>query len=234
MPYGIDTSDISIASVPTWVWLLLLIVGLLLCFFGEIIWEFMISILGAIIGSMIGFAIGYAIGGYLCGFGLMFIFAIIGSMLFQYLAKAAVALVCALLAFGAAAYLTYTANPDDLNTPIIVGLVVGVIVFIIAIFFVEEIVSVFLAAIGGFLIGVAVYFIVGGDFALAYAVLAGGIMFGLGAAFQLMYQRQRKRPTRAPPRRRPVRETRPATTTAPKQTPKQPPSQGPKPPTSNV
>lgn len=213
MPFGIDTTEVSLSGVPAWVWLILLIVGLLLCFFGEIIWEFMVSILGAIIGSMIGFAVGYAVGGYICALGLAVLFAIIGSMLFQLLAKAAVALLCALLAFGGVAYLVYTGNPDDTTTPIVVGLIVGVIVFVIAIMFVEEIVGVFLAAIGGFLVGVAVYFLVGGGFAFVWAVLAGGSMFVLGAVFQVMMQRQRKKPSPAPPRREPVKETRPAETT---------------------
>jgi hypothetical protein len=230
MPFGIETGDINFSDIPVWVWLIVLIVGLLLCFFGEIIWEFMVSLLGAIIGSMIGFAVGFAVGGYLCAFGMAFLFAIIGSMLFQLLAKAAVALLCALLAFGGVAYLVYQSNPDGLSTPVIVGLIVGVIVFIIAIIYVEEIVGVFLAAIGGFLVGVAVYFLVGGDFALVYAVLAGGSMFVLGALFQVMVQRERKRPGAAPPRREPVRETRPATARPREQ---QPPTHEPKPPTQS-
>jgi hypothetical protein len=192
---GTVLDDFSISNIPTWVWLLVLIVGLLLCFFGE-----------------------------------MFICAIIGSMIFQYLAKAAVALLLAVLAFAAAAYLVYSSNPDDLNTPVIVGIVVGVIVFIIAIMYVEEIISVFLAAIGALLIGVAVYFLVGGDYAWAYAGLAGGVCFGTGAAFQVAYQRQRKGRGRPPPRREPVRQTRPPT----KRTTQKPPTQkapGQKPPT---
>ncbi len=209
MANGVDVSNVDLGAVPDWVWLILLIVGLLLCFFGEIIWEFMVSILGAIIGSMIGFAIGFAVGGYLCAFGLAILFAIIGSMLFQLLAKAAVALLCALLAFGGVAYLVYRTNPDDLTTPVFVGLIAGVIIFIVAIIYVEEIVGVFLAAIGGFLVGVAVYFLVGGDLALVFAVLAGGSMFMLGAFVQVMMLGERKRPARAPPRREPARETKP-------------------------
>ncbi|UCG68485.1 MAG: hypothetical protein JSV09_11815 [Thermoplasmata archaeon] len=220
------TSEIDIGAIPTWVWLILLIVGLLLCFFGEIIWEFMVSILGAIIGSMIGFAIGFAIQGYLCALGLAIIFAIIGSMLFQLLAKAAVALLCGLLAFAATAYLVYTNNQDNQTAPIVIGLIVGVIIFVIAVIYVEEIVSVFLAAIGGFLVGVAVYFIAGGDSALILAGLAGGSMFILGAMTQLMYQRQRKRPVRAPQRRQPVRRARPARQPTKEQPP---PAQEPKP-----
>lgn len=237
MPFGVETSDIDISGIPVWVWLIVLMVGLLLCFFGEIIWEFMVSLLGAIIGSMIGFALGFAFGGYLCAFGLAFLCAIIGSMLFQLLAKAAVALLCGLLAFGGVAYLIYRSNPDDLSTPVLVGLIVGVIVFIIAIIYVEEIVGVFLAAIGGFLVGVAVYFLVGGDFALVYAGLAGGAMFIFGALFQVMVQRERKRPAAAPPRpprREPVRETRPSTTTPREQPPSvhrpKPPTEGSPPP----
>ncbi len=227
MANGVDLANFSISNIPTWIWLLVLIVGLLLCFFGEIIWEFMISILGAIIGSMIGFALGYALGGYLCGFGLMFICAIIGSMLFQILAKAAVALLLAVLAFAASAYLVYSSNPDDLNTPVIVGLIVGVIVFVIAIMYVEEIISVFLAAIGGLLIGVAAYFLVGGDYAWAWAGLAGGACFGIGAAFQLEYQRQRKGRRRAPPRREPIRREPVSKTPMQRPPAQQPPTQQP-------
>lgn len=221
MPFGIDTSDISVSGLPSWVWLILIIIGLLFCFFGEFIWEFMVSMIGAIIGSMIGFAIGLAIGGYLCAFGLMFVCAMIGSMLFQMLAKTAVALLCGLLAFGAAAYLAYSANPDDPSSALFVGLVVGAIIFIIAIMFVEEIIGVFLAGIGAFLVGVAVYFLVGGDYALTYAVLVGGILFVLGAFFQVMTQRQRKRPARAPPTRRPVKKEKPPDKTQKKYAPPQ-------------
>ena len=84
MPFGID---VDLDAVPVWVWLVILIVGLLLCFFGELIWEFMISILGFMIGWAIGFAIGYAYLGILCGFGLAIIMGMIFSMLFQFLAK---------------------------------------------------------------------------------------------------------------------------------------------------
>jgi hypothetical protein len=209
LPFGIETDSLNTASVPTWVWLVLLIVGLLLCFFGEIIWEFMVSILGAIIGSIIGYAVGMVIGGIICAFGLMIIFAIIGSILFQFLAKVAVALVCGLLAFAAGAYLMYSANPADVNTPIIVGLIAGVIVFVIALFFVEEIVGVFLAVIGGFLVGAAVYFLSPRDSAIIFAALAGGSMFLMGSFVQLTMLRDKKQGRRPPQRREPQRQPAP-------------------------
>ena len=132
MVLGIQTDSLSMASIPPWVWLVILIVGLLLCFFGEILWEIMVSMIGAIIGSIIGYALGYAVGGIVCAFGLMMVCAIIGSMVFKFLAKVAVALLCGALAFAGAAYLTYTTNPANLNTPVIVWLIAGVIVFVIA------------------------------------------------------------------------------------------------------
>ncbi|UCE74161.1 MAG: hypothetical protein JSV56_00270 [Methanomassiliicoccales archaeon] len=232
MPFGIDTSSFETGAIPNWFLYIILIVGLLLCFFGEIIWEFMVSILGAIIGSIIGYAIGIGFGNLICAFGLMFLFAIIGSILFQMLAKAAVALLCALLAFGGAAYLTYMANQDNVTAPVMVGLIVGIIVFVVALMFVEEIVGVFLAAIGGFLVGAAVYFLISGRSALVFAVLAGGSMFILGAIFQVMVISEKKRPLRAPPRRRPVRETRPAASRkrVPSTSKPKPPKQGSSPP----
>jgi len=85
---------------------------------------------------------------------------------------------------------------------LIVGIIAGLFVLVLAIFYVEEIVGVFLAAIGGFLIGVAVYFLTTGDMRAVYAGLAGGGLFALGAAFQVQYQKQRKGRGRRPPQRR--------------------------------
>jgi hypothetical protein len=241
LPFGIETDSLDTGVVPTWVWLVLLIVGLLLCFFGEIIWEFMVSILGAIIGSIIGYAVGMIIGGIFCAFGLMFIFAIIGSMLFRFLAKVAVALVCGLLAFGAGAYLTYLANPDDTTTPIIVGLIVGVIIFVIALMFVEEIVGVFLAAIGGIMITAALYFLIGGDSALILGAVAGIALFFIGAFVQVQMIGDKKRgrggppPQRAPPQEQQPGTSRvyptPKTQQPPPKTPPTTPAHTPKPPT---
>jgi hypothetical protein len=192
-----------LGGVPIWVWLILLIVGLLLCFFGEFIWELMVSLLGAIIGFMIGSIVGYSLtNSSLCALGMGFIGAMLGSMIFQFLAKAAVALLCGVLAFAGVAYLIWKANPDDTSTPIVAGLIAGAVVFVLASWYVEEIVGVFLAAVGGFLIGVAAYFIVEGDTAIVYAILAGGILFLLGAVFQVMTQQERKGARRRPPQRR--------------------------------
>jgi hypothetical protein len=194
---------VDLGVIPSWVWLIVLIVGLLLCFFGEIIWEFMISILGFMIGWTLGFAIGSAaFQSYLCGFGLAFIFGFIFSMLFQYLAKIAVALVCAALAF-VGFYLMASGLGASSGASLIVGIIAGLFVLVMAIFYVEEIVGVFLAAIGGFLIGAAVYFLTSGDLRAVYAGLAGGGLFALGAAFQVQYQQRRKgaRRRRRPPQR---------------------------------
>ncbi len=204
MPLDEYLSQIDVNSIPAYVWYILLIVGLLLCFFGEFIWEFMVGMIGALIGSMIGFALGYAMGGYICAFGLMIVCAMIGSMLFRFIAKVAVALLIGLLAFGGVAYIAWVSGATPAAS-ITIGLVVGIIIFIIAVIFVEEIIGVFLAAIGGFLIGVAVYFLAGGkdsELALSYAGLAGGGLFVLGAFFQVMVQRQRKRPRRRAPARK--------------------------------
>ncbi len=207
LPFGID---VDLDGVPVWIWLILLIVGLLLCFFGEIIWEFMISILGFMIGWAIGFAIGSAYQGLICGFLLAFVFGFICSMLFQFLAKVAVALVCGALAF-VCFYLLADAAGAAPGASLIVGIVAGLFILVIAIFYVEEIVGVFLAAIGGFLIGVAVYFLTSGDLRAVYAGLAGGGLFALGAAFQVSYQRQRKGARRRPSqRRRPPRKRSPS------------------------
>jgi hypothetical protein len=193
---------VDLGVIPFWVWLIVLIVGLLLCFFGELIWEFMISILGFMIGWTLGFAIGNAYQGLICGFGLAFIFGFIFSMLFQYLAKVAVALVCAALAF-VGFYLLASELGASSGASLIVGIIAGLFILVIAIFYVEEIVGVFLAAIGGFLIGVAVYFLTSGDLRAMYAGLAGGGLFALGSAFQVSYQKQRKGRRRRPAQRRP-------------------------------
>jgi hypothetical protein len=157
------------------------------------------------IGWTLGIAIGSAYTNFICAIGLACIFGFIFSMLFQFLAKVAVALVCAALAF-VGFYLLASELGAASGAALMVGIVAGLFILVIAIFYVEEIVGVFLAAIGGFLIGAAVYFLTSGDLRAVYAGLAGGGLFALGSAFQVSYQRQRKGRRRRPSqRRRPVR-----------------------------
>jgi hypothetical protein len=141
-------------TIPYWIFIILIIIGLLMVFFGRAIWDIVMSIIGGIIGSMIGFVIGFIffqwIGAIIC----MFIFGFIGSILFKYLIRSALALLCGIIAAGLLWYAMGTPKYADFA---VWGLIVMIAVFIPCYIFIEQLVSVLTALIGGALLGFGIY-----------------------------------------------------------------------------
>ena len=127
--------------------LILLAIGILLAFFGRSMWEAMMSLIGGFIGWFLGFGItiyflgsdGWYIGiivGFLCGF--------VGSILFHYLVEVALALIAGVLAGG----LVYIIGGAGWAIP---AIIVFAVVFAISYYYIDDLIGVITALIGGIL-----------------------------------------------------------------------------------
>jgi hypothetical protein len=141
-------------TIPFWVFIILIIIGLLMAFFGRAIWDIIMGLIGGLIGSMIGFVVGFILLGFIGAIIFMFIFGFIGSILFRYLVRVALALLCGLLV---AALIWLAASKPPMEDFAVIGLIIMIIVFIPCYYFIEQLVSVLTALIGGVILGLGVY-----------------------------------------------------------------------------
>lgn len=152
------------------------------------------SIVGAIIGGSVGFVIGqYYISGTFGPLLLALIGSVLGSILFNYLVKIALALIAA----GIPAILAYyavggnaQADQTAQDTPVIIAILVLLVVFAIAYYLVEELIGIVTALVGGFLLGAGVFLLTGDT---RMAIAAGGIVFLVGAILQTLAVRAAKK-----------------------------------------
>jgi hypothetical protein len=164
----------------------LVITGLLLAFWGHGIWAAVMSMIGALLGSAVGYLFGVPLGGDIVGLVLAVVGAIIGSILFSKLVKVALAFLVGLLA-GALVYSLlhgqayFNTKNYTLDPPLIAALLVVVIVFGIAYYFIDDLIGIITAAIGGLLIAAGLYIL---NVGTLLAAVAGIGAFILGAVVQ--------------------------------------------------
>jgi len=175
---------------------ILVVTGLALAFRGHALWTTIMSLIGALLGAAVGFLFGAALGGAVAGLVLALIGAIIGSILFTKLVKVALAFLVGLLAAAAVYGLlrgpaTFTAGQMD--SALVAALLVLIVVFGISYYFIDDIIGIVTAAIGGLLLALGLYLLGVG---VATAGLAGLGVFLLGAFLQTSALR-RKREARA-------------------------------------
>lgn len=141
-------------TIPFWVFIILVIIGLVMAFFGRAIWDVLMSMIGGLIGSMVGFVIGFMLAGFVGAIICMFIFGFIGSILFRYLIRVVLALFCGIIV---AALIWLAIGKPPLSDFLVIGLIIAIVVFIPSYYFIEELVSVLTALIGGAILGVGIY-----------------------------------------------------------------------------
>jgi hypothetical protein len=172
----------------------LVVAGLALAFWGHGIWSTIMSLIGALLGAAVGFLFGASLSSNVAvGLILALVGAIIGSILFTKLVKVALAFLVGLLA-GAAVYgllggrAQFTAGQID--TPLIAAILVLIVVFGISYYFIDDIIGIITAAIGGLLLALGLFLL---GIATITAALAGLGVFALGAFVQTSAIRRRKR-----------------------------------------
>ncbi len=183
----------------------LIITGLALAFWGHGLWATVMSMIGALLGSAVGFLFGAALGGLIPGLILALVGAVIGSILFTKLVKVALAFLVGLLAaavvyglLGGQARFTQ----GQLDPALIGALLVLIVVFGISYYFIDDIIGIITAAIGGLLLALGLFLLSAGT---VTAGLAGLGVFLLGALVQTAAIKKKKRaqmravPTPPPP-----------------------------------
>ena len=181
---------------------ILIITGLALAFYGHGLWTTVMSMIGALLGSAVGFLFGAALGGVVAGLVLALVGAVIGSILFTKLVKVALAFVVGLLA-AALVYglLRGSANfTGQMDPPLVGAILVLIVVFGISYYFIDDIIGIITAAIGGLLLALGLYLLTN---TIVTPGLAGLGVFLLGALVQTATikkkQRARTRAAATPP-----------------------------------
>ncbi|HWM53256.1 MAG TPA: hypothetical protein VNP71_08865 [Thermoplasmata archaeon] len=172
---------------------ILILTGLALAFWGHGLWATVMSLIGALLGSVVGYLFGAALGGDLTGLILAIVGAVIGSILFTKLVKVALAFLVGLLA-GAAIYgllggrAQFTAG--QLDTPLIAAILVLIVVFGISYYYIDDIIGIITAAIGGLLLALGLYLLQ--VVSTLTAALVGLGVFALGAFMQTAAIRRKR------------------------------------------
>ncbi|TMA01853.1 MAG: hypothetical protein E6J92_06520 [Methanobacteriota archaeon] len=181
---------------------ILIITGLALAFYGHGLWTTVMSMIGALLGSAVGFLFGAALGGVVAGLVLALVGAVIGSILFTKLVKVALAFLVGLLA-AALVYglLRGSANfTGQMDPPLVGAILVLIVVFGISYYFIDDIIGIITAAIGGLLLALGLYLLTN---TIVTPGLAGLGVFLLGALVQTATikrkQRARTRAAATPP-----------------------------------
>src|SRR5438270_4100269 len=182
---------------------ILIITGLALAFYGHGLWTTVMSMIGALLGSAVGFLFGAALGGIVAGIILALVGAVVGSILFTKLVKVALAFLVGLLAaavvyglLGGSARFT----EGRLDSALIGAILVLIVVFGISYYFIDDIIGIITAAIGGLLLALGLYLLTN---TIVTPGLAGLGVFLLGALVQTATikrkQRARTRAAATPP-----------------------------------
>jgi len=168
---------------------LLVIIGIILAFRGRKLWAGLMSMIGAIIGGSLGYLFGLMMNSWIAALVLSMVGAFIGSVLFGYIVKIALAFVTSLLvAGGAYIYMGPSMNQD---TRMIISIVLLLVIYVIAYWFIQEIIALVTAILGAILIGIGIYLM---GFGTTLALAIGGLAFLAGFILQTIdYRRTRKR-----------------------------------------
>lgn len=154
---------------------LLVVVGLFLAFAGRRIWKRVMSLVGAIIGGLIGFTLGTAVGGILVGFIAGALASMVGSALFIFLARVGLGLVAGVLAFVVVGMFV-----ED----VLIAAIVAVVAFGVTVAYIEAAMGVVTAVVGGLLVGFGLLLMEEFDMMVVLLSLLGVMVFG--GAFQMV------------------------------------------------
>src|SRR5213595_3999611 len=151
------------------------------------------SMIGALLGSAVGFLFGAALGGLVPGLILALVGAVIGSILFTKLVKVALAFLVGLLAaavvyglLGGQARFTQ----GQLDPHLVGAILVLIVVFGISYYFIDDIIGIITAAIGGLLLALGLYLLTN---TIVTPGLAGLGVFLLGALVQTATIKRKQR-----------------------------------------
>ncbi len=168
---------------------LLVLAGIVLAFRGRRMWAGLMSLIGAIIGGSLGYLFGLMMNQWVTALILSMVGAFLGSLIFGYIVKIALAFVMALLVAG----LNYIALGSSVSQDVRVAAasIILLVAYAIAYWFIQEIIALVTALIGGILIGIGSYLL---GLTPNTAIAIGALVFFLGFIIQTVdYRRDKKR-----------------------------------------
>jgi len=170
---------------------ILALLGLLLAFVGRKMWTPFMSLVGAIIGGTVGYIVGAVFfGNNILGAGILgLIGSVLGSILFNYLVKIALAVIAAAIPAGLVYYGLLGSGVVQ-DTAVIAAILTLLVFFAIAYYFVEELIGVVTALVGGALLGVGVFLVTGN---VTFTLIGGAVVFLVGAIAQTLAVRRAKK-----------------------------------------
>ncbi|MFQ5907918.1 MAG: hypothetical protein ACE5JE_03690 [Thermoplasmata archaeon] len=149
-----------------------LAVGVVLAYLGRAIWGRLMTLLGLVLGGSVGYQAGASI---LPGFGsiaLAIVGALLGAMAFTWLVEVALAGMAGLLAL----YVSYRSFVDlrflEPSVALVAGLLIMLVVFSIAFYYMDRIMSYVTALVGAVLAGVGL-FLLTNDLTLGVSAAVG-------------------------------------------------------------
>jgi hypothetical protein len=149
-----------------------LAVGVVLAYLGRAIWGRLMTLIGLVLGGSVGYTSGALI---LPGFGgvaLAIVGALLGAMVFTWLVEVALAGMAGFLAL----YVSYRSFVDlavlEPSMALIIGLVIMLVVFSIAFYFMDRVMSYVTALVGAVLAGIGL-FLLTNDLPLSVSAAVG-------------------------------------------------------------
>lgn len=168
-----------------------IIFGLILVFAGRLLWIPIMSIIGGFIGATLGYIIGYSASGENWMVGLLgaIIGGLLGSLLFSAFIEAAIAFLAGLVLFG----IVYASTGSW-----IIALIAAIPVFLIVVIFIEKIIAILTAIVGGLIVGISLNQL--GLITIEIAAVITLVLIVAGSLVQIfvLKDRGRARPSKYP------------------------------------
>jgi len=181
------------SSIFPYVGIIAIVIGLLLAFFGDTIWKYLMSLMGALLGASLGFAFAFHYG-LIVTLLVAFLGAVIGGFLFYYIAEAGIALFLAYFAFILTLY-AFGQKTSGLSTfnhnfgiDEVIAAIVALAVFIVSILYFKDLVAIFTSLAGGILVDYGLTSFHLGIIATAVAI----VVFILGMIYQFVRLNRKK------------------------------------------
>lgn len=176
-------------------------VGGVLAYLGRVVWGRVMTLIGLVLGGTVGYSLGVLIMPGFGGFAMALVGALLGGLVFTWLVEVALAGMAGVLGL----YVTYRTLLDYLapNDALVAGILVLLVLFSVAFYYMDRVMSYVTALVGAVLAAVGVFLVTGDAEASALVAL---VMATSGSVLQELvvkrYEnrlRKEARPASSPP-----------------------------------
>jgi ribosomal protein S27AE len=161
------------------IFIIALCLGAILTFAGKLLWKPFMLIVGGFIGSIVGFALGFLFGGIVGGLIGAMLGGAVGGTIFAIVVKSALAALAGIISFTLIEVLTRDA---------FVALIIGFVVFVASVIFIEGVIGILTAILGALIVGVC---LMGLGIDIGFAAIAALILMIAGSLIQTIFVKDR-------------------------------------------